>query len=128
MGLYNLALSIDAYKVGFSMQLLNGKQIVELDNEGFLKKLSDWSEEIAIKIAQQENIQLTTAHWEIIELLREFHRVYELSPSMRALVKRTEQLLGAEKGRSIYLLQLFPNSPAKLACKIAGLPKPQNCI
>jgi tRNA 2-thiouridine synthesizing protein E len=47
---------------------------------------------------------------------------------MRALVKRTEQLLGSEKGRSIYLLQLFPTSPAKYSCKIAGLPKPANCL
>ncbi len=110
------------------MQLLIGTQAVELDKEGFLKQLTDWNEEVAIKIAQQEHIQLTAAHWEIIELLRKFYQLYELSPSMRALVKHTEQTLGAEKGRSVYLLQLFPPSPAKLACKIAGLPKPLNCI
>ncbi len=110
------------------MQLLIKEHIVELDKEGFLKKLTDWNEEVAIKLAQQEGIQLIAAHWEIIELLRDFYQTYQLSPSMRALVKRTEQLLGSEKGRSIYLLQLFPPSPAKLACKIAGLPKPSNCL
>jgi tRNA 2-thiouridine synthesizing protein E len=35
---------------------------------------------------------------------------------------------GFEKGRSIYLLRLFPGSPAKLVAKYAGLPKPKNCI
>jgi len=115
-------------KVGIDMQLLIEGKIIELDKEGFLKKLTDWNKEIAIELARQEGILLTPAHWEIIELLRDFYRTYQLSPSMRALVKRTEQLLGAEKGRSIYLLQLFSTSPARSACKIAGLPKPTNCL
>jgi tRNA 2-thiouridine synthesizing protein E len=110
------------------MLLKTDEQIVELDKEGFLKNLKDWNKNIADKIAEQENIHLTEAHWEIINLLRDFYLHFEVSPSMRALVKRTEQLLGAEKGRSVYLLQLFPPNPAKLACKIAGLPKPTNCI
>ncbi|MES2824717.1 MAG: TusE/DsrC/DsvC family sulfur relay protein [Pseudomonadota bacterium] len=110
------------------MQWLINEKIVELDKEGFLENLTDWNEEVATELAQQEKIQLTAAHWEIIALVRDFYQLYQLSPSMRALVKRTEQMLGAEKGRSIYLLQLFPPSPAKLACKIAGLPKPSNCL
>lgn len=110
------------------MQLLIAERIIELDKEGFLKKLTDWNKEVAMKLADQEGIQLTPAHWEIIELLRDFYLTYQLSPSMRALVKRTEQILGTEKGRSVYLLQLFPTSPARLACKIAGLPKPTNCL
>jgi tRNA 2-thiouridine synthesizing protein E len=47
---------------------------------------------------------------------------------MRTLVKYTSKELGAQKGRSIYLLKLFPGNPARLACKIAGLPKPPNCL
>lgn len=110
------------------MQLIVKGKIIELDKEGFLKNLSDWNREIATEIAARENITLTADHWEIIELLREFYQVFQISPSMRALVKRTEQLLGPTKGRSVYLLQLFPPSPAKLASKISGLPKPPNCL
>jgi tRNA 2-thiouridine synthesizing protein E len=47
---------------------------------------------------------------------------------MRALVKYCGLRLGADQGRSIYLLSLFPGSPAKLGSKIAGLPKPDNCL
>ena len=36
--------------------------------------------------------------------------------------------LGKEKSRSIYLMQLFPPSPARVASKIAGLPRPENCL
>lgn len=110
------------------MQLQIDNTHIELDKEGFLKNLNDWNKNIAAEIAAREGITLTAEHWEIIELVRDFYQHFQLSPSMRALVKRSQQLLGTEKGRSIYLLQLFPSSPAKLACKIAGLPKPSNCL
>ncbi|MES2603574.1 MAG: TusE/DsrC/DsvC family sulfur relay protein, partial [Pseudomonadota bacterium] len=32
------------------------------------------------------------------------------------------------KGNSLYLLSLFPGSPARLAARIAGLPRPVNCM
>lgn len=101
---------------------------IELDNDGYLTNLNDWSEPVANALAEQENITLSAAHWEIIELLQAFYREFEISPAMRALVKYTTQKLGEEKGRSIYLLQLFPPSPAKIASKIAGLPRPTNCL
>ena len=101
---------------------------LELDNEGFLKQLSDWSPEIADILAGNEGITLTESHWEIINLLRDFYQQYQLSPSTRPLIKSITQKYGPEKGKSIYLMKLFPGSPAKLASKIAGLPKPPNCI
>ncbi len=107
--------------------ILNNREIAT-DKDGFLAHLNDWDPEVAAALAHQEHIELTQAHWEIIELLREFYREFELSPAMRALVKRTAQKLGEEKGRSVYLLQLFPPSPAKIASKIAGLPRPANCL
>lgn len=116
------------YKAGIDMQLVVDGHLIELDKEGFLKHLSDWNVLVAAAIAQNEAIDLTDAHWEIIYLVREFYQTFQVSPSMRALVKRTEQILGGEKGKSIYLLQLFPVSPAKFVSKIAGLPKPANCL
>ena len=98
------------------------------DKEGFLRDLADWSPAVAEQIAASEQVTLTADHWELIELLRQYYLEYEASPAMRALVKYTRQQLGDKKGRSIYLLRLFPNSPAKLGSKIAGLPKPDNCL
>jgi len=34
---------------------------------------------------------------------------------------------GSEKGSSMYLMALFPEYPALIASKIAGLPRPTNC-
>ena len=101
---------------------------IDVDKEGFLKNLSDWSADVASQIAKNEGITLSDDHWEVITILREFYLTYEISPAMRIFVKRVKEQLGDEKGNSIYLLSLFPGSPAKVASKIAGLPKPTNCL
>ncbi len=98
------------------------------DNEGFLRELSDWNLEVALQIATVENLELTPAHWEILELLRAYYVQYDSSPAMRALVKYCAINLGPDKGKSIYLMSLFSGSPAKIGSKIAGLPKPDNCL
>ncbi|HMW49783.1 MAG TPA: TusE/DsrC/DsvC family sulfur relay protein [Cellvibrionaceae bacterium] len=100
----------------------------QFDDEGYLVDLASWSEPLAEQLAQSEGISLTAAHWELILLIRQFYREFDLSPAMRPLCKYAAAHLGADKGRSIYLLQLFPGSPAKCLAKIAGLPKPENCL
>ena len=101
---------------------------VPQDPEGFLVNLNDWTPEIATKIAHEEGITLTDAHWEIILCLQDFYSEFDLAPAMRPLSKYIASKLGKEKSGSIYLLKLFPGSPAKYGAKIAGLPKPENCL
>jgi tRNA 2-thiouridine synthesizing protein E len=98
------------------------------DNEGYLLNLQDWSPTIAEQLAATTGIQLKDDHWQIIHILRSFYQSTGISPAMRILVKLVRRELGETKGNSIHLLQLFPNSPAKLASKIAGLPRPTNCL
>lgn len=98
------------------------------NEDGFLLHVSDWNRDVAEELARREGITLNDAHWEVLSLLRDYYARFDSSPAMRALVKYCKQKLGDEKGKSIYLLTLFPGSPAKYASKIAGLPKPANCL
>ena len=98
------------------------------DKEGFLRNLDEWNPEVAKQIALGEGIELTAAHWEILTLLRSYYQEFDASPAMRPLVKYCALKLGTGKGKSIYLMRLFPGSPAKIGSKIAGLPKPENCL
>lgn len=109
-------------------QIEVNNQVIDLDDEGYLLNLQDWQPEVAEFLAIEENIELTEAHWEIIDVIRDFYQTFELSPAMRPLVKAVKQSLGADKGKSIYLMKLFPESPAKQAAKLGGLPKPTNCL
>lgn len=101
---------------------------IETDKAGYLLQVSDWQPELAYVLAQTENIELSDAHWEVVNFVRDFYLEFETSPAMRALVKAMAQKLGADKGNSRYLFRLFPQGPAKQATKIAGLPKPAKCL
>lgn len=106
---------------------VNGS-LFALDKHGYLADLSVWSEPVALAFAEQENIQLTPAHWEVVHFVRAFYLEFNTSPAMRILVKAMAQQLGADKGNSKYLFMLFPQGPAKQATRIAGLPKPAKCL
>lgn len=98
------------------------------DQEGFLLDLTLWDESVAHEIAKRDAIILTQAHFDVIYLLRDFYQKHQVAPANRPLVKLAKENLGQDKGNSIYLMTLFPQSPAKFAAKIAGLPKPPNCL
>ena len=101
---------------------------LECDAEGYLVDLSLWSPEVGHWLAQKDGITLTDAHWEVIWALRDFYAKTDIAPAMRPFVKLVKDQLGAEQGNSIYLMQLFGSSPAKVAAKLAGLPRPTNCL
>lgn len=99
-----------------------GKKI-ELNEEGFMLNYADWSEEIASALAKQEEgiDDLTKEHWAVINFIRAHYDQKKLAPMVRDMCKSTGLPL-----RQIY--ELFPSGPAKGACKIAGLPKPDGCV
>lgn len=109
-------------------ELLVGGRLIHLDRDGFLEDFHAWDPEVAAAIAADEGIELTAAHWEVLELLRRFYLEFQQSPAMRALVRYVGAELGEEKGNSRYLLALFPGSPARRGSRIAGLPRPEHCL
>ena len=103
-------------------------QSFETDEEGYITDIGLWSEGLADLIAQDESIAMTNEHWEVVNFLREYYEEYQVAPAVRVLTKAIKKRLGADKGNSGYLYELFPYGPAKQACKIAGLPKPTGCV
>lgn len=98
------------------------------DKLGYLLDEAQWVPSWALNMAEVDGIELTAAHWEVIEFLREYYDEFRMAPPMRLLVKAVAARLGEEKGNSRYLYRLFPEGPAKQACRYAGLPKPVSCI
>lgn len=100
----------------------------EVDEEGYLVNLAEWVPGIAGIMAKEDDLELTSEHWEIINFLREYYEEYQIAPAVRVLTKAVGKKLGKEKGNSKYLYSLFPYGPGKQACRFAGLPKPTGCI
>jgi tRNA 2-thiouridine synthesizing protein E len=99
-----------------------------LDPAGFLKDWTSWTNDVAHELATNEGVTLTDAHWVIINLARQFYQEFDHAPSQRPLARYIKIHLGAEKAGSIYLMQLFGQSPAKMIALLSGLPKPKNCL
>jgi tRNA 2-thiouridine synthesizing protein E len=101
---------------------------LQLDADGYLENLNDWSEAVALELAALESIELDSEHWELIKLVRRYYDEFEHAPAMRPLVKWIKFEAGPDKGNSIYLHKLFPVSPAKQLARVSGLPKPTKCL
>ncbi len=95
---------------------------VEVNDEGFFVDPQQWTEEMVPELARAAGIDpVTDRHWRVIRFMRsEFHDK-GTGPTVR--------MLGKTSGVSVKeLYQLFPKGPAKVAAKIAGIPKPRGCI
>lgn len=102
---------------------------LEIDEEGFLVNFEAWDEEVAIELARREGIILTGRHWEVIRFLRDYYDEFRVSPAIRLLTKIIgKRLRSVENSDVKFLYELFPDGPAKQACKVSGLPKPTGCL
>jgi tRNA 2-thiouridine synthesizing protein E len=96
---------------------------IELNEEGFMANPKEWNEEIAKALGKAEEglDELTEDHWAVINYIRGYYLEKELAPMVRKMCKHTGLKLK-------YIFELFPSGPAKGACKLAGLPKPDGCV
>ncbi|MBW2507604.1 MAG: TusE/DsrC/DsvC family sulfur relay protein [Deltaproteobacteria bacterium] len=94
---------------------------VQTDAEGYLANKDDWSEELANELATELGIELGDAHWKVLNAARAIESESGSSPGLRKISKRSETPI-----KAIY--KLFPDGPAKLIAKIAGIPKPKSCL
>jgi dissimilatory sulfite reductase related protein len=95
---------------------------VELNEEGFFTDPKAWTKEMAVEMAKADGIdELTPQHWTVIEFMRKEFFEKGTGPTVRALGKTSGVSV-----KDLYLL--FPKGPAKMAARIAGIPKPKGCI
>ena len=95
---------------------------VETDADGYFVVPEQWSEAMALEIARGEGIDdLTEEHWQVVKFMRAQYEERGEGPTVRVLGK-----LSGVPIKDLY--RLFPGGPAKVAAKIAGIPKPRGCI
>ncbi|MDP8306176.1 MAG: TusE/DsrC/DsvC family sulfur relay protein [Candidatus Chlorobium antarcticum] len=108
--------------------VINGATI-ETDENGYLVNLEDWTEEIAGKLAEGEELDMSDEHWSLVKFLRDYYDEYQIAPAVKVLTKAIAAEKGIDKKEaSEFLYGLFPKGPALQACKVAGLPKPTGCV
>jgi len=97
-------------------------KILEFDGDGFLTDPKLWNEEVALLIAKEDDInEMNEKHWAIVNIIRKNWEEKGMAPMVRTICQEAGIRL-----REIY--ELFPLGPARGACRVAGLPKPDGCV
>lgn len=97
---------------------------IATDSDGYLKHIEQWTPEVARQLAQEDQQPLTAAHWRVLDFARHYYQQFQVPPTVRILSKHLTRQYGEDVGSVLALYELFPHSPAKQACRYAGLPKP----
>ncbi len=94
----------------------------EVDGDGFLSHPESWNKEVAELFAKYDGIgEMNDKHWAVVNIIRKNFEEKGMAPMIRVICQETGLRL-----REIY--ELFPLGPARGACRVAGLPKPDGCV
>lgn len=96
---------------------------IEIDEEGYLVAMADWSRTVAQHMADIDGVDLGDDHWLLIDFLHRFYREFEMAPELPVLARNLCKDQNDCRWTLRYIKQLFPYG-AKTACRYAGLPAP----
>ena len=100
--------------------VVNGTEL-DTDEQGYLVE-PDFSDEIVHVIAAAEGLNLSDAHWTVVNYLRDEYREHGHTPNFRNMLKGLAERIPGCDSKALY--DLFPTGPAKQGAKVAGLPQP----
>lgn len=96
---------------------------MNVDGDGFLVDMNDWTPEVMHELAAQDGVTLTDEHIKYIMSAREQYDEYQTVPAIREFAKSHGMDRAAKP-----LYDLFETGPMKRIAKYGGLPKPTGCV
>jgi len=102
---------------------------VALDQDGHLCDHTIWTPVIAQQLANTLDIVLDTERLAVLQQVRAFFVKFNHAPATRPLIKWLQQTLPDDDISNQKLQQLFNTGlVARHVNRLAGLPKPPNCL
>ena len=102
---------------------------VELDQDGHLCDHTIWTPAIAQQLANSLEVIINAEHLAILQQVRAFFVKFNHAPATRPLIKWLQQTLPEHDISNQKLQQLFNTGlVARHVNRLAGLPKPPNCL
>lgn len=95
-------------------------------DSGFHHAPADWSPIMAKQMAEEEGLDITEDHWEVIRAVQEYCDKNEKIrlPELHDALEEKFHFKGGMK----YLYTLFPGGPMAQGCRLAGLESPRGSI
>lgn len=94
--------------------ILQGKQLIR-NHYGDVVEIDEWSHDIARKLAEELGIELTAAHLEVLDYLRDYVINQGGSREVAQKILLALEHHFADKGGNRWLYSLFPGGPVNRA-------------
>lgn len=99
---------------------------LQRDPEGYLVNPEEWNEDIAMQLANEEEISLNDTYWLILKFMRQYYHEHSIAPDVRHVSSFISKELECSKSDAKKMIfELFPYGYVKQACKISGMKKPR---
>ena len=101
---------------------------LELDQDGHLLDYTVWNEQVAQELAQSLELELTAWHFEVLHAVRQFYQQFGHSPATRPLIKFLMKTVSPESNNAVLQEKFNTGLVARHLSRLAGIPKPANCL
>lgn len=101
---------------------------LDLDNDGHLVDYTLWNESVAQQLADSLEIQLSEWHFQVLFAVRQFYQQFGYAPATRPLIKFLMKTVSDDINNAVLQQQFNTGLIARHLCRIAGIPKPANCL
>lgn len=101
---------------------------IALDQDGHLSNYLDWTPQVAQFMAQQDGLVLGDKQLAVLYAVQKFYRQFGYAPATRPLIKFLIKELGASISNAQLMQDFQTGLVARTLARLAGLPKPANCL
>ncbi|RKG40844.1 TusE/DsrC/DsvC family sulfur relay protein [Acinetobacter rongchengensis] len=101
---------------------------LELDQDGHLLDYTIWNEDVAQTLAKTLDLELTAWHFEVLQAVRQFYAQFGHSPATRPLIKFLMKTVSPEINNAVLQEKFNTGLVARHLSRLAGVPKPANCL
>jgi tRNA 2-thiouridine synthesizing protein E len=103
-------------------------QLPALDSDGHLADHQQWSVDVAQQMAAQDQLILGEDQFRVLLAVRAFYARFSHVPATRPLIRYLMQQLGPEYDNARLMADFQTGLVARTLARLAGLPKPPNCL
>ncbi len=101
---------------------------LQLDQDGHLVDHTLWDHAVAQQLADGLQLQLTAWHFEILDAVRQFYQQFGHAPATRPLIKYLIKSIGPDIDNAVLQERFNTGLVARHLSRLAGIPKPANCL
>ncbi len=101
---------------------------LELDQDGHLVDYTIWNPEVAQELAKSLDLELTDWHFEVLAAVRQFYQQFGHSPATRPLIKFLMKTVSPDINNAVLQQKFNTGLVARHLSRLAGIPKPANCL